>query len=63
VPFFERALAIGPRSTMALNGLGLSRLATGDRAGAAVAFRESLRVDPKQEAIARRLADLRTGGP
>jgi choline-sulfatase len=62
VPYFERALAAGPRSTMALNGLGLSRMATGDRAGAAAAFRESLRIDPKQADVARRLADLRAGG-
>ena len=31
LPYFERALDAGPRSTMALNGLGLTRLATGDR--------------------------------
>ena len=43
---------------MALNGLGLTRLAVGDRAGAAAAFRESLRLDPKQADIARTLAEL-----
>ena len=32
----------GQRTTMALNGLGLTRLELGDRAGAAAAFRESL---------------------
>jgi tetratricopeptide (TPR) repeat protein len=59
LPFFERALKAGPASTMALNGLGLARLDVGDRAGAAAAFRESLRVDPKQEDIARTLAEVR----
>ena len=47
------------RSTMALNGLGLTRLAVGDRAGAAAAFRESLRLDPKQPEVARSLAELK----
>ena len=58
VPFFERALAAGPRSAMALNGLGLTRLELGDRAGAAAAFRESLRLDPNQPEIARSLREL-----
>jgi Tfp pilus assembly protein PilF len=62
LPYFERALEAGPRSTMALNGLGLTRLAMGDRAGAAVAFRESLRLDPKQADIARTLAEMQRGG-
>jgi cytochrome c-type biogenesis protein CcmH/NrfG len=44
---------------MALNGLGLTRLAVGDKAGAVTAFRRSLRLDPKQEDIARTLAELR----
>jgi arylsulfatase A-like enzyme/tetratricopeptide (TPR) repeat protein len=59
LPYFERALAAGPRSSMALNGLGLTRLALGDRRGAAEAFAESLRMDPKQPDVARTLADLR----
>ena len=58
LPYFQRALEAGPRSTIALNGLGLTRLATGDRAGAAAAFRESLRLDPKQEDVSRTLAEL-----
>ena len=58
LPYFERALKAGPRSTMALNGLGLTRLAVGDRAGAAAAFRESLRINPKQPDVGRTLADL-----
>jgi choline-sulfatase len=61
VPFFERALAAGSRTTMALNGLGLTRLELGDRRGAAEAFRESLRLDPKQPDITQALASL--GGP
>jgi len=63
LPYFERALQAQPRSTMTLNGLGLTRMAVGDRMGAAAAFRESLRIDPKQPEIAERLADLRTGRP
>jgi choline-sulfatase len=63
VPLFERALAAGPRSTMILNGLGLTRLALGDRRGAASALSESLRLDPQQADVARTLAELRGGGP
>ena len=62
VPYFERALLAGPRTTMALNGLGLTRLALGDRSGAEAALRESLRMDPRQPDVARTLAEIR-GGP
>jgi arylsulfatase A-like enzyme/cytochrome c-type biogenesis protein CcmH/NrfG len=58
LPVFERALAAGQRNPMALNGLGLTRLAVGDRRGAAEAFRESLRLDPKQPDVSRTLSDL-----
>jgi cytochrome c-type biogenesis protein CcmH/NrfG len=58
VPYFERALAAGPRTPMALNGLGLTRLELGDRKGAAAAFRESLRLDPDQPDVAGTLRDL-----
>jgi choline-sulfatase len=58
LPFFERALGAGQRTTMALNGLALSRMAVGDRRGAAEAFRESLRLDPKQPEVARTLAEI-----
>jgi arylsulfatase A-like enzyme/tetratricopeptide (TPR) repeat protein len=58
VPYFERALAAGSRTTMALNGLGLTRLALGDRQGAAEAFRESLKIDPRQPDITQALASL-----
>jgi tetratricopeptide (TPR) repeat protein len=61
LPLFERALAAGQRSTMALNGLGLTRLAVGDRRGAATAFAESLRLDPEQPDVARTLAGIRGG--
>jgi cytochrome c-type biogenesis protein CcmH/NrfG len=61
LPYFERALAAGPRSSMALNGLGLTRLAVGDQAGAAAAFRESLRLDPRQPDVARTLAGIGRG--
>jgi choline-sulfatase len=61
LPYLERAVAADPRSTMALNGLGLARLAIGDKARAGAAFRESLRIDPSQPDIARRLNELRSG--
>jgi len=60
LPYFERALQAGPPSTMALNGLGRTRLAVGDAAGAAAAFRQSLRLDRDQPEIARALADAKT---
>jgi tetratricopeptide (TPR) repeat protein len=63
LPWFERAIEADPASTMALNGLGLTRLTVGNRDGAAAAFRESLRLDPKQADIARTLADVRRRGP
>jgi choline-sulfatase len=59
VPFFERALDAGQRNPMTLNGLGLTRMALGDEQGAANAYRESLRLDPKQPEVARALARLR----
>jgi len=58
LPFFERALDAGQRTTMTLNGLALARMAVGDRKGAAGAFRESLRLDPKQPDVARTLAEI-----
>ena len=58
LPFFERALAAGQRSSMALNGLALTRLALGDRTGAAAAFRESLKIDPRQPDVARTLKEI-----
>jgi arylsulfatase A-like enzyme/tetratricopeptide (TPR) repeat protein len=61
LPYFERALKAGPASTMALNGLGLARLDLGDRAGAAAAFRDSLRLDPHQPDVARMLAKVGQG--
>jgi tetratricopeptide (TPR) repeat protein len=61
LPYFERALAAGERTTMALNGLGLTRLELGDRSGARTAFQESLRIDPHQAEVTKALADLRAG--
>jgi choline-sulfatase len=58
LPFFERALAAGQRSSIALNGLALTRLALGDRTGAAAAFRESLKIDPRQPDVARTLKEI-----
>ena len=58
IPYFERALDAGQRNPMALNGLALTRLNLGDRAGAVRAFRESLRLDPKQADVARTLSEI-----
>jgi choline-sulfatase len=63
LPFFERALEAGQRTTMTLNGLALARMAVGDRSGAARAFRESLRLDPKQPDVAHTLSELASGSP
>ena len=63
VAYFERALAAGPRTTMVLNGLGLTKLALGDHRGAAAALHESLRLDPQQPDVARTLAEIRGGPP
>ena len=63
LPYFERALAAGQRTAMAFNGLALTRMAVGDRKGAADAFRESLRLDPKQPEVLRSLSLLRRAGP
>ena len=48
----------GPRTTMALNGLALTRLELGDRAGAMAALRESLKLDPRQPEAAAKLREL-----
>ena len=62
LPFFERALDAGQRTTMTLNGLALARMALGDRQGAAAAFRESLRLDPRQPEVARTLSEIGRDG-
>ena len=62
LPFFERALDAGQRTTMTLNGLALARMAAGDRQGAAAAFRESLRLDPRQPDVARTLSEIARDG-
>ena len=58
LPYFERAIAADPKSTMALNGLGLTRMSLGDKAGAGAALRQSLRIDPSQKDIAQALAGI-----
>jgi Flp pilus assembly protein TadD len=63
IPYFERTLAVSPRSTMAWNGLGLARAQLGDAQGAARAFRESLALDPGQAEVTKALAGLRAAGP
>lgn len=63
LPYFEQALGAGQRNPMTLNGLALTRMAVGDHKGAAAAFRESLRLDPKQPDVARSLSELGGAGP
>jgi tetratricopeptide (TPR) repeat protein len=58
LPFFERAIAADPRNTMALNGLAFTRRALGDDAGAAKAFRDSLRMDGDQPDVAQALREI-----
>ena len=58
IPYFERALDAGQGSTMTWNGLALTRMATGDRAGAVQAFRESLRLEANQPDVKRTLNEL-----
>jgi tetratricopeptide (TPR) repeat protein len=58
LPYFERALAAGKPSTIALNGLGLTRQAVGDLGGAATAFKQSLALDRDQPEIEKALRDL-----
>jgi len=57
LPYFERSIQAGP-TTMALNGMGLTLLSMGERTKAAAAFRQSLKLDPKQPDIAGKLAEL-----
>ena len=45
---------------MALNGMALTLLALGEKSRAAAAFRESLKLDPKQPDVARTLAEIGT---
>ena len=58
LPYFERSIKANP-TTMALNGMGITLLALGERQRAVDAFRQSLRLDPKQPEIAQQLAQLR----
>jgi predicted TPR repeat methyltransferase len=61
MPYFEKAIEVGGRTTAALNGLGVARLESGDAAGAARALRESLALDPKQAGIADLLRQVSGG--
>jgi arylsulfatase A-like enzyme/Tfp pilus assembly protein PilF len=58
IPHFERAIEAGGPTTVALNGLGLASLESGDTGGGQDALRRSLRLDPKQPKIAEILRDL-----
>jgi choline-sulfatase len=48
---FQRAIDAGADAPLAWNGLGFAKREIGDAAGAAEAWRRSLRVDPNQPAI------------
>lgn len=58
IRYFERAIDAGARSTSVLNGLGLARLEAGDKPGALVAFRTSLKERADQPQIVRLVRDL-----
>ena len=58
LPYFERSIKANP-TTMALNGMGITLLALGERQRAVDAFRQSLRLDPKQPEVAQQLSQLR----
>ena len=55
VPYLERAIAAGARTTTALNGLGIARLESGDRPGAPDALRAVAR---RSIGGSRRIAEL-----
>jgi Flp pilus assembly protein TadD len=58
---FEKAARLAPGELLAHNGVGLSSLCLEDPAGAALAFRRSLEIDPAQPEIREVLTKL--GGP
>ena len=58
LPYFERSIKANP-TTMALNGMGITLLSLGERQRAAEAFRQSLRLDPKQPEVQQQLSQLR----
>ena len=55
---FERAVELDGRRAEAHAAVGVARLCLGDRAGAAVALRQSLALDPQQPQLRRQLAEL-----
>jgi Flp pilus assembly protein TadD len=62
VPYFERAVDAGLRTPAVLNGLGFSKLESGDRAGALAALRASLALDPRQPGVDTAVRQLAGGG-
>jgi Flp pilus assembly protein TadD len=52
IPYFEKAVRAAPNEVLAWNGLAFSKLRSQDLAGAADAFRTSLRLDPNQPPVA-----------
>jgi len=58
---FEGASRYDPRNALAFASVGLARLCIGDGEGAAQAFRQSLKIDPKQPEIRRALGQIGGG--
>jgi tetratricopeptide (TPR) repeat protein len=58
---FEGASRYAPRNALAFASVGLARLCIGDGEGAAQAFRQSLKIDPKQPEIRRALGQIGDG--
>jgi arylsulfatase A-like enzyme/Flp pilus assembly protein TadD len=55
IPQFVKAISSGANTPLAWSGLGFARMQVGDRAAAAEAFRQSLRLDPNQHSVAEAL--------
>ena len=62
VPYLERAVQAGARSTTVLNALGFARLESGDERGALASLRASLAIDARQPQVAETVARLAAGG-
>jgi GWxTD domain-containing protein len=61
IDFYRRHISHAGASVRALNALGECYAAAGNAAEAAVTWEKSLKIDPKQETLKQRLADLKGG--
>ncbi len=57
LPYFDRSIAAAP-TAMALNGLAFTKMQLGDAAGAAAAFRRSLKLESDQPDVVQALRSL-----